>query len=42
MPAPEEKIESYLQVDPLELEIGYGIIPLVDVEQGGDLLGSQV
>jgi len=38
-PAPEEKIESYLQVDPLELEIGYGIIPLVDVEQGGDLLG---
>ncbi|MFC1555890.1 flagellar biosynthesis protein FlhA [candidate division KSB1 bacterium] len=36
---PEEKIESYLQVDPLELEIGYGIIPLVDVEQGGDLLG---
>ncbi len=36
---PEEKIESYLQVDSLELEIGYGIIPLVDVEQGGDLLG---
>ncbi|MCP4724340.1 MAG: flagellar biosynthesis protein FlhA [bacterium] len=39
MPEPEEKIESYLQVDPLELEIGYGLIPLVDAEQGGDLLG---
>ena len=38
-PEPEEKIEGYLQVDPLELEIGYGLIPLVDVEQGGDLLG---
>ncbi len=38
-PEPEEKIESYLQVDPLELEIGYGQIPLVDVKQGGDLLG---
>ncbi len=35
---PEEKIEDYLQVDPLELEIGYGLIPLVDAESGGDLL----
>lgn len=34
---PEEKIEDYLQVDPLELEIGYGLIPLVDEEQNGDL-----
>jgi flagellar biosynthesis protein FlhA len=25
-------------VDPMELEIGYGLIPLVDVKQGGDLL----
>jgi len=32
-------IEEYLQVDPLELEIGYGLIPLVDADQGGDLLG---
>ncbi|RKY89482.1 flagellar biosynthesis protein FlhA [candidate division KSB1 bacterium] len=38
-PEAEERVESYLQVDPLELEIGYGLIPLVDVEQGGDLLG---
>ncbi len=37
-PEAEEKIESYLQVDPMELEIGYGLIPLVDVEQNGDLL----
>lgn len=34
----EEKIEDYLQVDQMELEIGYGIIPLVDINQGGDLL----
>jgi flagellar biosynthesis protein FlhA len=38
-PAPEkpEQIEDYLQVDPLELEIGYGLISLVDEAQGGDL-----
>ncbi|MGM0461828.1 MAG: flagellar biosynthesis protein FlhA [Fibrobacterota bacterium] len=34
----EEKIEDYLVVDPLELEIGYGLIPIVDSSQGGDLL----
>ncbi|MDR2592078.1 MAG: flagellar biosynthesis protein FlhA [Chitinispirillales bacterium] len=34
----EERIEDYLQVDPMELEIGYGLIPIVDVKQGGDLL----
>jgi flagellar biosynthesis protein FlhA len=33
----EEQIEDYLQVDPIELEIGYGLIPLVDETQGGDL-----
>jgi flagellar biosynthesis protein FlhA len=33
-----ERIEDYLTVDPLELEIGYGLIPLVDNEQDGDLL----
>ena len=32
-----EQIEDYLQVDPLELEIGYGLISLVDEGQGGDL-----
>jgi flagellar biosynthesis protein FlhA len=29
---------QYLQVDPMELEIGYGLIPLVDDKQGGHLL----
>ena len=33
----EEKIEEYLQVDTLELEIGYGLIQMVDKQQGGDL-----
>ncbi len=37
LPAPVENIENYLQVDPLELEIGYNLIALVDTEQGGDL-----
>jgi flagellar biosynthesis protein FlhA len=36
--APEEKVEDYLHVDPLEIEIGYGLIPLVDPQQGGNLL----
>ena len=35
-----ENIVSLLQVDPMELEIGYSLIPLVDTGQGGDLLGS--
>jgi flagellar biosynthesis protein FlhA len=34
----EEKVEDYLHVDAMELEIGYGLIPLVDVAQGGDVL----
>ncbi len=34
----EEKIESFLHPDPFEIEIGYGLIPLVDTEQGGNLL----
>ncbi len=33
-----ENVVSLLQVDPIELELGYGLIPLVDVNQGGDLL----
>ncbi len=35
---PEERIESYLHPDPFEIEIGYGLISLVDSNQGGDLL----
>ncbi len=37
LPESTEKIEQLLQVDPLELEIGYNLIALVDTEQGGDL-----
>jgi len=35
---PEAEIQNYLHVDPVELEIGYNLIPLVDVNQQGDLL----
>jgi len=37
-----ENVVSLLQVDAIELEIGYGIIPLADVNQGGDLLDRVV
>ncbi|PKM49893.1 MAG: flagellar biosynthesis protein FlhA [Firmicutes bacterium HGW-Firmicutes-7] len=37
-----ENVVSLLQVDPIELEFGYGIIPLADVSQGGDLLDRVV
>lgn len=40
-PEPERDrspIHDLLQIDPVELEIGYGLIPLVDAQEGGDLL----
>ncbi|MGK5081705.1 flagellar biosynthesis protein FlhA [Bdellovibrionota bacterium FG-1] len=36
-PVPE-KLENLLPVDLLELEVGYGLINIVDAEQNGDLL----
>ena len=33
-----EPVEHLLMVDPLEFEVGYGLIPLVDREQGGEFL----
>ena len=33
-----DSVISMLQVDPLEVEVGYGLIPLVDDEHGGTLL----
>jgi flagellar biosynthesis protein FlhA len=33
-----ENVAKLLTVDPMELEIGFGLIPLVDEAQGGDLL----
>ncbi|MFN2462116.1 MAG: flagellar biosynthesis protein FlhA [Candidatus Velthaea sp.] len=35
---PAESVVPLLSYDPMELEIGFGLIPLVDVTQGGDLL----
>ena len=37
-----ENVVSLLNVDPIELEFGYGSIPLADVNQGGDLLDRVV
>lgn len=34
----EDPVENYLLMDTLELEIGYSLIPMVEAEQGGDLL----
>ncbi|MDP2210172.1 MAG: flagellar biosynthesis protein FlhA [Candidatus Aquicultor sp.] len=36
-PAADNLIEI-LQIDPMELEIGYSLVPLVDPDQGGDIL----
>ncbi|WP_314586161.1 flagellar biosynthesis protein FlhA [Paenibacillus terrigena] len=33
-----ESVINLLQVDPIEFEFGYGLIPLADTQQGGDLL----
>jgi len=33
-----ERVEQLLELDELELEIGFGLIPLVDEEAGGELL----
>jgi flagellar biosynthesis protein FlhA len=37
-----ENVVSLLQVDPIELEFGYAVIPLADKNQGGDLLDRVV
>jgi flagellar biosynthesis protein FlhA len=34
----EERIEDYLTVDPMEIEVGVGLIRLADPKRGGDLL----
>lgn len=34
----KESVEELLRIDPLEVEIGYGLIPLVDTSRGGDIL----
>ncbi len=37
-PKEEERIEDYLAVDPMEVEVGVGLIRLADPKRGGDLL----
>ena len=37
-----ENVMGLLHVDPIEVEFGYAIIPLADVNQGGDLLDRVV
>jgi len=37
-PKAPENVEGLLKVDAMEIEIGYGLIPLADPKQGGDLL----
>ena len=37
-PAIADSMQDLLQIDPIELEVGYALIPLIDESQGGDLL----
>ncbi|MFN5495335.1 MAG: FHIPEP family type III secretion protein, partial [bacterium] len=37
-PPEQPKVEELLAVDTLELEVGYGLVALVDTQRGGDLL----
>jgi flagellar biosynthesis protein FlhA len=37
-----ESVVDLLEVDPIEFEFGYGLIPLADTNQGGDLLDRVV
>ena len=37
-PPAADPMKDLLQIDPIELEVGYALIPLVDEKQGGDLL----
>jgi flagellar biosynthesis protein FlhA len=36
--AAADSVESILKLDEISLEVGYGLVPLVDVKQGGQLL----
>ncbi|MFH0702913.1 MAG: flagellar biosynthesis protein FlhA [bacterium] len=36
--ASKESVMELLNVEPMEIEIGYRLVPLLDIEQGGDLL----
>jgi flagellar biosynthesis protein FlhA len=36
---PPEKVQDMLAVEPLELEVGFALVPLIDVEKGAELPG---
>lgn len=36
--ASKENVMELLTIEPIEIEIGYRLVPLLDIEQGGDLL----
>ena len=36
--ASRESVMELLSIEPMEIEIGYRLVPLLDIEQGGDLL----
>ncbi len=38
LPTQATPVQDLLQIDPVEMEIGYGLIPLVDESGGGDLM----
>jgi len=38
LPPQSTPVQDLLQIDPVEVEIGYALIPLVDESQGGDLM----
>ncbi|MDB4917739.1 MAG: flagellar biosynthesis protein FlhA [Gemmatimonadetes bacterium] len=38
LPPVPDPMTDLLQIDPIEIEVGYALIPLVDEKQGGDLL----
>jgi flagellar biosynthesis protein FlhA len=38
VPSSGPPLQELLALDPLELEVGYGLVPLVDEAQGGDML----
>ncbi|WAA13587.1 flagellar biosynthesis protein FlhA [Fervidibacillus halotolerans] len=38
----QENVVQLLNIDPIEFEFGYGLIPLADTNQGGDLLDRVV
>lgn len=38
LPSSREMLEQVMKIDPMEIEIGFSLIPLIDREQGGDIL----